>query len=146
MYIANPTDLDAAIGVFRDSPRTCQYFYVVADGNTNWAVGMEASWNEFRTVQPGEADPLWLDHALDLIRGYDRQHGTVLATALARTRIVVLHQRRAWAAFVPRLRTTTLDPVLQTEAPEAVATVLAHEAQHAADMYLNGFLPTEAAC
>jgi hypothetical protein len=51
-------DLDAAIGVFRDHPRTCQYFYVVADGNTNRAVGMEASWNEFRTVQPGEADPL----------------------------------------------------------------------------------------
>jgi isopenicillin-N N-acyltransferase like protein len=51
-------DLDTAIGVFRDHPRTCQYFYVIADGNTNRAVGMEASWNEFRTVQPGEADPL----------------------------------------------------------------------------------------
>jgi hypothetical protein len=51
-------DLDTAIGVFRDHPRTCQYFYVVADGNTNRAVGMEASWNEFHTVQPGEPDPL----------------------------------------------------------------------------------------
>jgi hypothetical protein len=94
----------------------------------------------------GQADPLWLDRAVALIRGYDRRYGTVLATALGRTRIVVLHERGAWAAFVPRLRTITLDPVLETEEPEAVATVLAHEAQHAADMYLNGFLPTEAAC
>ena len=51
-------DLDGAIAVFRDHPRTCQYFYVVADGNTNRAVGMEASWNRFRTIQPGQADPL----------------------------------------------------------------------------------------
>src|SRR5438046_1714468 len=30
-------DLDEAIAVFRDHPRTCQYFYVVADGKTNRA-------------------------------------------------------------------------------------------------------------
>ena len=51
-------DLDAAIAVFRDHPRTCQYFYVIADGKTNRAVGMEASWNQFRLVKPGEAHPL----------------------------------------------------------------------------------------
>jgi hypothetical protein len=51
-------DLDEAISIFRDSPRTCQYFYVVADGKTNRAVGMEASWDKFQLVQPGEANPL----------------------------------------------------------------------------------------
>lgn len=51
-------DLDEAIAIFRDSPRTCQYFYVVADAKTNRAVGMEASWNIFRLVQPGEHHPL----------------------------------------------------------------------------------------
>ncbi len=51
-------DLEAAEAVFRDNPRTCQYFFVVADGKTNRAVGMEASWNAFRIVKPGEADPL----------------------------------------------------------------------------------------
>jgi hypothetical protein len=51
-------DLDAAISVFRDNPRTCQYFYVIADGKSNRAVGMEASWNKFQLVQPGEANPL----------------------------------------------------------------------------------------
>lgn len=47
-------DLDAAIAVFRDNPRTCQYFYVIADGNTNRAVGMEASWDTFALIKPGE--------------------------------------------------------------------------------------------
>ncbi len=51
-------DLDAAIASFHDHPRTCQYFYVVADGNSNRAVGMEAGWNTFRIVKPGESDPL----------------------------------------------------------------------------------------
>ena len=51
-------DLDEAIAIFRDTPRTCQYFYVVADGKTNRAVGMEASWDRFELVQPGESHPL----------------------------------------------------------------------------------------
>jgi isopenicillin-N N-acyltransferase like protein len=50
--------LDEAIAVFRDNPRTCQYFYVIADGKDNRAVGMEASWNKFELVQPGESHPM----------------------------------------------------------------------------------------
>lgn len=50
--------LDDAIRIFRDSPRTCQYFYVLADGKTNRAVGMEASWNAFFTLEPGQSHPL----------------------------------------------------------------------------------------
>ena len=37
--------------------RTCQYFYVVADGKTNQAVGMEASFGVFSLVKPGESHP-----------------------------------------------------------------------------------------
>lgn len=51
-------DLDEAIAIFRDTPRTCEYYYVVADGKTNRAVGMEASWDKFETVLPGESNPL----------------------------------------------------------------------------------------
>ncbi len=51
-------DLDQAIAVFRDSPRTCEYYYVIADGNTNRAVGMEATWEKLNIIQPGEAHPL----------------------------------------------------------------------------------------
>ncbi len=50
--------LDDAIRIFRDSPRTCQYFYVIADAKTNRAVGMEASWNAFFTLEPGQSHPL----------------------------------------------------------------------------------------
>lgn len=46
--------LDDAIAIFRDQPRTCEYFYVVADGNAKRAVGFEASWNHFGLVKPGE--------------------------------------------------------------------------------------------
>ena len=51
-------DLDAALAVFRDTPRTCQYFDVVADGKTNRAVGMEGSWDRFEVVEPGHSHPL----------------------------------------------------------------------------------------
>ena len=50
--------LDDAIRIFRDSPRTCQYFYVIADAKTNRAVGMEASWNAFFTIEPGQHHPM----------------------------------------------------------------------------------------
>ncbi|MHB1036515.1 MAG: C45 family autoproteolytic acyltransferase/hydrolase [Pirellulales bacterium] len=51
-------DLDAAVAVFHDHRRTCQYFFVIADGKTNRAVGMEASWDVFKLIQPGQSDPL----------------------------------------------------------------------------------------
>lgn len=51
-------DLDTAISIFRDNRRTCQYFYVVADGKTNTAVGMEASFGVFSLVKQGESHPL----------------------------------------------------------------------------------------
>lgn len=50
--------LDQAIATFRDGPRTCQYFYVVADGETSEAVGMEASWDVFQIIKSGETHSL----------------------------------------------------------------------------------------
>ena len=55
--------LDEAIATFRDHPRTCQYFYVVADGNSRQAVGLEASWDAFKVVRMGESEPR-LPHAV----------------------------------------------------------------------------------
>ncbi|NOX54331.1 MAG: peptidase C45 [Planctomycetes bacterium] len=51
-------DLDAAIRVFRDRPRTCQYFFVIADAKTNRAIGMEASADRFELIRPGQEHPL----------------------------------------------------------------------------------------
>jgi hypothetical protein len=55
MVLEEAKDLDEAIAVFRDHPRTCEYFYVIADGKTGQGVGMEASWNTFGVVKMGEA-------------------------------------------------------------------------------------------
>jgi hypothetical protein len=49
--------LDEAVAVFRDSPRTCEYYYVVADGDERRAVGLAAHWNSFEIVEPGAAHP-----------------------------------------------------------------------------------------
>lgn len=53
-----------AVAVFRDSPRTCEYFYVIADGKTGEAVGMEAGADAFHTVAMGEAAER-LPHAVE---------------------------------------------------------------------------------
>ena len=49
--------MDEAVAVFRDRPRTCEYYYVIADGETGRAVGMEAGWSVFGTVGMGESHP-----------------------------------------------------------------------------------------
>ncbi len=55
--------LKDAISVFQDNPRTCEYYYVIADGNSNEAVGMEATWKSVSTVRPGQTHPR-LPHAV----------------------------------------------------------------------------------
>jgi hypothetical protein len=49
--------LDDAIRIMRDSPRTCHYYYVISDGKTKQAVGIEATPDKFVMVKPGEAVP-----------------------------------------------------------------------------------------
>jgi len=64
MALEEADDLDRAVAVFRDNPRTCEYYYVIADGETGKGVGMEASWDTFRVVAMGETHPR-LPHALE---------------------------------------------------------------------------------
>jgi isopenicillin-N N-acyltransferase like protein len=63
MVLEEASTLDEAVAVFRDNPRTCEYYYVIADGKTGQAVGMEASWGVFGTVKMGESHPR-LPHAV----------------------------------------------------------------------------------
>jgi hypothetical protein len=62
MVLEEASDLDKAVSIFRDNPRTCEYYYVVADGKSGKAVGMEAAWNVFGVVAMGESHPR-LPHA-----------------------------------------------------------------------------------
>jgi hypothetical protein len=57
MALEQAGTLDDAVAVFRDNPRTCEYYFVVADGETGKAVGMEASWDVFGVIGMGESHP-----------------------------------------------------------------------------------------
>jgi len=63
MALEEADDLDEAIATFRDNPRTCEYYYVIADGKTGKAVGMEACWDRFNVIGMGESHPR-LPHAM----------------------------------------------------------------------------------
>ncbi|MCY2953202.1 MAG: C45 family autoproteolytic acyltransferase/hydrolase [Planctomycetota bacterium] len=49
--------LEEAVEIFRKAPRTCEYYYVISDGNTKKAVALECTPTKFVTVSPGESHP-----------------------------------------------------------------------------------------
>ena len=63
MVLEEADALERGIAIFHDNPRTCEYYFVIADGETGKAVGMEASWNVFTVIGMGETHPR-LPHAL----------------------------------------------------------------------------------
>jgi hypothetical protein len=89
-------ELDEAVAIFRDHPRTCEYYYVIADGKTGRAVGMEASWSSFFTLGMGEAHPKLPeavpdavllsagDRYTELVRRVRESHGRIDALAARR--------------------------------------------------------------
>lgn len=50
--------LDEVMALWRDNPRTCEYYYVFAEGKTRRAVGVAARPESVEFVQPGAAHPL----------------------------------------------------------------------------------------
>jgi hypothetical protein len=50
--------LEEVMTLWTNSPRTCEYYYVFADGKTNRAVGVSATPESIQFVQPGEAHEL----------------------------------------------------------------------------------------
>ena len=57
MALEEADSLDQGVKIFREHPRTCEYYFVMADGETGKAVGMEASWNVFDVVAMGASHP-----------------------------------------------------------------------------------------
>ena len=51
------SSLDEVMQLWKNSPRTCEYYYVFADGKTNRAVGVAAYPESVEFVQPGEGHP-----------------------------------------------------------------------------------------
>jgi hypothetical protein len=55
--------LDEAVAIMRKGPRTCEYYYVISDGNAKKAVGIAAKSTTFEVVRLGESHPR-LPHAV----------------------------------------------------------------------------------
>jgi hypothetical protein len=73
------TTLEEAVEIMRSSPRTCEYYYVIADGKTHDAVGIKATPELFEVVRPGEAHPQLDTPVKDtvLLSAGDRYHELV---------------------------------------------------------------------
>jgi outer membrane lipoprotein-sorting protein len=56
--------LDDAIKIMRQGPRTCHYYYVISDGKTHQAVGIDATPGQCRVLPAGTPVPE-LPHAFD---------------------------------------------------------------------------------
>ena len=52
-----------AVAILQRGPRTCEYYYVICDGNTRQTVGIAATPDTFEVIQPGVAHPR-LPHAV----------------------------------------------------------------------------------
>ncbi|HYE21122.1 MAG TPA: C45 family peptidase, partial [Tepidisphaeraceae bacterium] len=59
----NAATLDQAVEIMRKGPRTCEYYYVIADGNAKQAVGIASTPDTFEVVKLGEAHAR-LPHAI----------------------------------------------------------------------------------
>lgn len=81
--------LEEAIEIMRRGPRTCEYYYVIADGRARTAVGIAATPDTFELVRPGQAHPL-LPHAVP---------DTVLLSAGARYETLVARVREGFGRF-----------------------------------------------
>jgi len=59
--------LEEVKSLWTNSPRTCEYYYVFADGKTNEAVGVAATPESIEFIQPGQAHPLLGDGIEDAV-------------------------------------------------------------------------------
>lgn len=57
MALEDCSSLDQVKKLWSDSPRTCEYYYVFADGKTNQAVGVAAVPEKVEFLEPGQTDP-----------------------------------------------------------------------------------------
>jgi isopenicillin-N N-acyltransferase like protein len=67
MVLEEADSLSRGIGVLHDNPRTCEYYFVMADGETRKAVGLEACWNAFGVIGMGESHPRLPDAIKDAV-------------------------------------------------------------------------------
>lgn len=62
--LENAQNLDQALKIFQDTPRTCEYYYVISDGKIPDARGLATTPKKFELVYPNQAHAL-LPHPLE---------------------------------------------------------------------------------
>ncbi len=58
MVLEQANTLDEAVSIFTDNPRTCEYYYVIADARADDAVGLRCVPEKVEIVRPGQPHPL----------------------------------------------------------------------------------------
>jgi|GEM_PF-3314647 len=59
--------LDEALSIFRDTPRTCEYYYVISDGKVPDARGLATTPDMFEVLKPNEFHPLLNEPVKDAV-------------------------------------------------------------------------------
>jgi isopenicillin-N N-acyltransferase like protein len=59
--------LAAGVDIFKYSPRTCEYYYVISDGARRQAAGLATTWQDIFTIGPGEFHPLLPEPVKDCV-------------------------------------------------------------------------------
>ena len=74
--------LDEALKIFKETPRTCEYYYVVSDGKIPSARGLAATPEKLDMIGPGEAHPRLPDPVKEgvLLSAGDRYKRLVMRT------------------------------------------------------------------
>jgi isopenicillin-N N-acyltransferase like protein len=53
--LENASSLEEAKEIFASSPRTCEYYYIIADGKTERSIGIYATAEQIRFIEPGSS-------------------------------------------------------------------------------------------
>ena len=91
--------VEKAVSIFRSSPRTCEYYYVISDGLRKKAVGLATTWQDIFIVKPGSYHPLLPEPVPDC----------VILSADERYRELVKRIRKSYGSFTPKLAIRLMD-------------------------------------
>jgi len=103
--------IDEAVEHMRNTPRTCEYYYVISDAKSMRAVGIKATPDIFETIWSGESHPQLTDPVED----------TVLLSAENRYKELVRRVKEGYGTFGPdQARDLMTRPVCMTSNIQSV--------------------------
>ncbi len=74
MVLEKATSLAEAQAIFLNSPRTCEYYYVISDGNTDTSIGVYATSSQIHFINPSDPYAILAPRGLPANYGADGEH------------------------------------------------------------------------